>query len=63
MAQRSHPKPKFDDCRTCIYFLRTRVNPICKQCDAGEFYEERQVSREKTLDELMKMYEEYADDE
>lgn len=55
---------KFDDCRTCVFFLkRSHLNPICRECDAGEFYEEKRTSREKSREELMKLYEEYADDE
>ncbi len=62
----STAKMKFDDCRTCVYFLRTlrtRTNPICGQCDSGEFYEERVRVREKTKHELMELYGEYHDDE
>jgi hypothetical protein len=55
--------PKFDDCRSCVFFLKNRRNPICKSCDAGEFYEEKHTCREKTNDELMKLYGEYTDDD
>jgi hypothetical protein len=57
------PRPKFADCKTCVFFLRNRVNPICKECDSGEFYEERVRVREKTKHELMELFGEYHDDE
>lgn len=56
-------RPKFDDCRSCIFFVKNRRNAICGECDAGEFFEQRVRSREKTNHELMKLFEDYYDDE
>jgi hypothetical protein len=56
-------RPKFDDCRFCVFFLKNRVNPICGSCDSGEFFEEKIRVREKSNNELMAMYGEYHDDE
>lgn len=55
--------PKFSDCETCIFFSRKRTNPACRQCDSGEFYEEKVRTREKTDDELMSLYGEFSDDD
>ncbi len=56
-------QPKFDDCKTCIFYSKRRRNPICRSCDAGEFYEEKQSSREMSDDELMSSYKDYHDDD
>ncbi|WP_276122707.1 hypothetical protein [Pararhizobium qamdonense] len=56
-------KPKFDDCKSCVYFLKNRKNPICSPCGAGEFFEEKIRVREKTNHELMEIYGEQYDDE
>ncbi|MBX4911343.1 hypothetical protein HJA82_28955 [Rhizobium bangladeshense] len=56
-------RPKFDDCKSCVFFLRNRVNPVCKQCDSGEFYEQKIRTREKTNHELMELYGEHYDGE
>jgi hypothetical protein len=53
--------PKFEDCRSCIYFSKKRRNPICRECDYGEFFEGRTSCREKNNDELMKLYRELSD--
>lgn len=54
-------RPKFDDCTGCKYFLKNRRNPICGECDAGEFFETKTKIREKSPDELMKLYGELSD--
>jgi hypothetical protein len=57
-------QPKFSDCEDCVFFSNKRINPVCKHCDSGEFFEERIVVREKTNNELMDLYgEDYSDDE
>lgn len=56
-------KPKFDDCETCIYFLKRVRNPVCRECDSGEFFTERVVIREKNQNELMKIYEDMHHDQ
>lgn len=59
-------KPKFDDCQSCRYFLRSHQNPICRECDIGEFFEPRQRTGELTDNELIRefrdMYEGENDD-
>lgn len=35
---------KFDECRKCIYFVKNPPKtgaPVCRECDIGEFFEER----------------------
>lgn len=55
-------RPKFPDCTDCKWFLRGRSsgrvnqNPICRECDAGEFFEQRVSNRAPTDDELMSLY-------
>ncbi|TDW20427.1 hypothetical protein EV128_12557 [Rhizobium azibense] len=56
-------RPKFDDCKSCVFFLKNRRNPICGECDSGEFFEEKVRIREKTNHELMKLFGEQYDDE
>lgn len=52
--------PKFEDCLSCKFFIRKRAtrrrNPVCGECDNGEFYEERICSRAPTDDELMNLF-------
>lgn len=55
-------KPKFDECERCVFFSRRHTNPICRECDNGEFYEERRSSRAPSDEELMKMYGSMHDD-
>ena len=34
--------PKFDDCRSCVFFRKRGVQPpACGEYDNGEFFEER----------------------
>lgn len=49
-------KPKFDECEQCRFFSKRHMNPICRECDIGEFFEERRNVRTPTDEELMKMY-------
>lgn len=56
-------RPKFDDCKSCVFYLKKTRNPICGECDSGEFYEERVRVREKTNHELMEIYGKDYDDE
>jgi hypothetical protein len=54
---------KFDDCKGCCFYSRSRINPACKHCDSGEFYEERASGREKSRHELMDLYKELTEDD
>lgn len=61
----SERMPKFPECVSCIYGgkqTRRTMNPICKSCDRGEFFEERIRTRAPTDNELMKLYGEMYDE-
>lgn len=32
---------RFSECRDCLFHNRNRENPLCRDCTAGEFFEER----------------------
>jgi hypothetical protein len=52
-------QPKFPDCVGCRFYLartKRRRNPICGECDNGEFFEERPRRSSLTKDELMDLY-------
>jgi hypothetical protein len=49
----SNLEGKFDECPSCIFFSKKRENPFCKSCNAGEFFEEKIISRRPTENELM----------
>ena len=51
-------RPKFSDCKSCVYFNKQIQNAACKLCDAGEMFEQRISTREKTRHELMDLYKE-----
>ena len=54
-------KPKFSGCRSCLYFNSRIRNAACRMCDAGEMFEQRVSSREKSSRELMDLYKETFD--
>jgi hypothetical protein len=49
-------EPKYQECLDCKHFSSNRVNRLCSKCGAGEFFEERHVVHEPSLDELMEIY-------
>ncbi|MFA9261772.1 MAG: hypothetical protein ACEQSB_00230 [Undibacterium sp.] len=55
-------RPKFPECVECIYFLKKFTNPVCKECDAGEFFTEKFKSTEMSDDDLMREFGEREDE-
>ena len=51
---------KFPDCKDCKFFRRRGAeqmqNPVCGECGAGEFFEERVRSAAPSDNELMNQY-------
>ncbi|MBA8881707.1 hypothetical protein [Phyllobacterium myrsinacearum] len=51
---------KFPDCVSCKFynkrFVGKRANPVCGECDNGEFYEEWVRNRALNDNELMSLY-------
>lgn len=54
---------RFPECEECRFFRPSRMNPICKQCPNGEFFEERTRHREMQPDDLLHFPKGYRDDE
>lgn len=49
-------EPKFDDCRECQHFNRSREAAICRKCEIGEFFKERISDETPDDEELMRIY-------
>lgn len=58
---------KFSDCVSCKFynkrFTKKIANPVCGECDNGEFYEERFRNRALNDNELMDLYGKMANDQ
>ncbi len=48
-------EPRFDECRDCRFYRVAAVATRCKQCGAGEFFEEKDESGQPSDTELMDM--------
>ncbi|WLR90981.1 hypothetical protein [Shinella zoogloeoides] len=46
---------KFPECTGCRFFSAKFERPECRECGAGEFYEEKINTRQPSRDELMDM--------
>lgn len=46
---------RYAECVECFYYHKERANPICGECTAGEFFQER--VRIRSLDTLPTMTE------
>lgn len=49
-------EPKFPECTGCRFFSAKLDKPECRECGAGEFYEEKINTRQLSRDELMDIY-------
>lgn len=56
-------RPKFSDCKDCRFFNRISENPVCRECGAGEFFDERIRISNPSKNELMDSYKkDYVDE-
>ncbi|AMB48285.1 hypothetical protein [Methylobacterium sp. AMS5] len=58
-------EPRFEDCRSCLFFSTGRVNrnPACRTCGCGENFEPRIRDNEPTERDLYDIIKDWADDD
>jgi hypothetical protein len=49
-------EPKFEDCRECQNFNRSRESALCRKCEMGEYFKERISDETPDDEELMRIY-------
>jgi hypothetical protein len=60
---RHQPEPRFSECRECKFFKPFVNTRRCKQCGAGEFFEEKINENFPNADDLMDIFKDMSEED